>query len=41
MIRFTHEEVISTFTPIKEVVDFMVYQNYDPGELNYSSIVCD
>lgn len=27
-------------TPIKEVIDYMVHQNYDPGELTYASIVC-
>ena len=40
MVSFTHEEIIETFVPIKEVVDYLVVNHYDPGEITYNSIVC-
>ncbi len=41
MVNFTHSEVIETFTPIKEVIDYFVFHHYDPGQITYSSIVCN
>lgn len=40
MISFTSQEVISTLEPIKEVIDYLISQKYDPGELTLSCIVC-
>lgn len=40
MVTFTHEEVFETMHPIKQAIDHLVLNHYDPGPLSLNSIVC-
>jgi hypothetical protein len=37
---FSHEEVFQTLQPVKDVLDYFIAHNYDPGPLSLDSIVC-